>query len=73
MCVGGSPTIKLPPPPAMTKPVEALKEVNADVAASRDNTNRRLAARLSLRKTQATGPMGLTDPASVTNKTLLGQ
>ena len=73
MCVGGSPEIKLPPPPAASKPAEALKEVNADVAAARDNTNRRLAARLSLKRTQATSPLGLTNAATVTNKKLLGE
>jgi hypothetical protein len=72
MCVG-SPSINLPKPPAPSKPVEALQQVNADTAAARDNTNRRLAARLSLMRTQATSPLGLTTQASVTSKKLLGE
>lgn len=72
MCIGG-PSIKAPtPPPAAPPPTEALKQVNADVAAARDNTARRMAARLSLARTNVTGGLGLTGPVQTTNKVLLG-
>ncbi len=72
MCLG-TPDIKGPPKMPAAAPTEALKQVTQDVAAARDNTNRRLAARLSLQRTNATSPLGVTSDASVTNKTLLGQ
>ncbi len=72
MCVGG-PTISAPKPPPAQAPTEALKTVTQDAMAARDNTNRRLAARLSLSRTNATSPLGVTSQANVTNKTLLGQ
>lgn len=72
MCMS-SPKIPAPAPmPAPPKPAEALKEVTADQAASRDNTLRRLAQRLSLARTQATSPQGLVNPATTTRKSLLG-
>ncbi len=72
MCTGGN-KISVPKPPAPQQATEALKEVSADAAASRDNTNRRLAARLSLQRTNATSPLGVTGAASTTQKTLLGE
>jgi hypothetical protein len=71
MCVGG-PSISMPKPPAAPAPTEALKAVNQDVAAARDNTARRMAARLSLMRTNQTSGLGLTTQATTANKTLLG-
>ncbi len=71
MCLG-SPSLAMPKPPAAAPPVEALKTVTQDAIAARDNTNRRLASRLSLQRTNQTSPLGLTGPAQTTNKTLLG-
>lgn len=71
MC--SSPKISTPAPPPAAKPIEALKEVTQDVAAARDNTLRRMASRLTLAKTNATGPGGLSAPAAVTGKKLLGE
>ncbi len=71
MCLG-SPSIPTPKAPVAAPPVEALKTITQDAAAARDNTNRRLAARLSLQRTNQTSPLGLTTQAQVTNKTLLG-
>ncbi len=72
MCLG-TPNISAPPKMPVAAPTEALKQVSQDVAAARDNTNRRLAARLSIQRTNATTPLGLPGDASTTNKTLLGQ
>ena len=72
MCIGGS-APAAPKPPVAAPASEALKNVNQDVAASRDNTMRRMAARLSLQRTNVTGGQGVTGEATTTRKTLLGQ
>ncbi len=72
MCGLSAPSIKMPAPPAPVQ-AESLKTVTPDAMAARDNTNRRLAAQLSLKRTQATGPGGLTGTPMVSNKRLLGE
>lgn len=73
MCIA-SPSIPTPSAPAMqpVKPVEALKQVQEDVASSRDQALRRMAARASLASTVNTSNLGLSSPVQTT-KTLLGQ
>lgn len=58
--------------PAAVTPAEALKTVSADQASARDNTLRRMAARLSLQQTNKTSPTGVTTTAATQTKTLLG-
>jgi hypothetical protein len=72
MCMS-SPKIPAPsPPPSSATPAEALKTINADQAAARDNSLRRMAARLSMERTNVTGGLGLANTATTTQKTLLG-
>lgn len=72
MCMGGTPNIDIPKPPPPAKPSEALKTVQRDQQMARDNTLRRMAARLSLQQTNSTTPLGLSTPATTDRKTLLG-
>jgi hypothetical protein len=64
---------KMPAAPSAPAPSEALKQVTVDQQAARDNSLRRIGLRLSLNRTNATSGMGLTNEASTTNKTMLGQ
>jgi hypothetical protein len=61
MCFG-SPDLPSPtPPPAPVAPAEALKQVSQDAQASRDNTMRRMASRMSLQSTNLTNQFKTAD------------
>jgi hypothetical protein len=67
------PDIPTPPaPPEPPKPTEALKTVQADGNAARQQALRRLALKANLASTNPTGGSGLTGAAPVQFKSLLG-
>jgi hypothetical protein len=66
-----APSMPAPPPPAPLP--EPLKDADERIAAGRANTRKKAAALASLSNTRLTSPLGLTNQASTSQASLLGQ
>jgi len=74
MCFASSPSAPTPqvvaPPPTMSAQQQEIDTQSVD---ARDRERRRMLSRFGRSSTQATGAAGLGNPASVSQKTALGQ
>lgn len=68
-----APAPKVPPPPAALLSGEPLKDAAAQTSSARADAKRRAAALAGLGNTMKTGGLGVSGPAPVQGKSLLGQ